>query len=391
MIMNALQTLRIEGYAPRTMLDIGAHVGTFTRDFLGVFPGCVPTLIEPNPFCLEDLGKLGFEQHGVAASNEAGFAEMFLSREWLQSTGASLYRENTAYFRDEVVVKRQVEKARLDDLFAGRKFDFVKIDTQGSELDVILGGPTILSQADYILVEVSLVEYNIGGARAEAVFEKLAELGFHCTEVTDFHRLASVHNGNLLQMDFLFERRYAVAQHRVVEGETAELRNLALSLQRDGRLDDSLLLLNCLERFEPGHVDTLKQRAAILGASGRTLEALKTLAVIKTRVVDVEYLLAEIRTQMPAALERFNAHLAAGEVEQAERYVAALAALLPGNVAILNAALSCNGALGRQEQVQKYTSALHAIDSSNTPAQVAEHSSAAASAKAGRAKKRIKA
>jgi hypothetical protein len=130
-----------------------------------------------------------------------------------------------------------------------------------------------------------------------------------------------------------------------------------------------LLLLNCLERFEPGHVDTLKQRAAILGASGRTLEALKTLAVIKTRVVDVEYLLAEIRTQMPAAL----------------------AALLPGNVAILNAALSCNGALGRQEQVQKYTSALHAIDSSNTPAQVAEHSSAAASAKAGRAKKRIKA
>jgi FkbM family methyltransferase len=391
MIMNALQTLRIEGYAPRTMLDIGAHVGTFTRDFLGVFPGCVPTLIEPNPFCLEDLGKLGFEQHGVAASNEAGFAEMFLSREWLQSTGASLYRENTAYFRDEVVVKRQVEKARLDDLFAGRKFDFVKIDTQGSELDVILGGPTILSQADYILVEVSLVEYNIGGARAEAVFEKLAELGFHCTEVTDFHRLASVHNGNLLQMDFLFERRYAVAQHRAAEGETAELRNLALSLQRDGRLDDSLLLLNCLERFEPGHVDTLKQRAAILGASGRTLEALKTLAVIKTRVVDVEYLLAEIRTQMPAALERFNAHLAAGEVEQAERYVAALAALLPGNVAILNAALSCNGALGRQEQVQKYTSALHAIDSSNTPAQVAEHSSAAASAKAGRAKKRIKA
>ena len=88
MIMNALQTLRIEGYAPRTMLDIGAHVGTFTRDFLGVFPGCVPTLIEPNPFCLEDLGKLGFEQHGVAASNEAGFAEMFLSRDWLQSTGA---------------------------------------------------------------------------------------------------------------------------------------------------------------------------------------------------------------------------------------------------------------------------------------------------------------
>jgi FkbM family methyltransferase len=389
MIVNALEALRMQGYAPRTMLDIGAHVGTFTRDFLGVFPRCVPTLIEPNPFCLDDLGKLGFEQHAVAASNEPGFAEMFLSREWLQSTGASLYRENTAYFRDEVVVKRQVQKARLDDLFCGRKFDFVKIDTQGSELDVILGGPVILSQADYVLVEVSLVEYNIGGARAESVFEKLTELGFHCTEVTDFHRLASVHNGNLLQMDFLFERRRAISQHRAADSELMELRNLALSLQQDGRLEDALLLLNCLERLEPGHVDTLKQRAAILGTLGRTLEALEALTAIKGRVVDAEYLLAEIRTQMPATLECFNAHLAGGEVEQAERYIAALAALLPGNAAILNAALSCNVALGRQEQVQKYASALLAINLNDAPAQIAGHSSAAAPAKARRAKKRI--
>ena len=96
MMRDVLLMLRTQGYAPRTMLDIGAHIGTFTQEFLGVFSGCVPTLIEPNPFCLADLGKLGFEQHGVAASNEPGVAEMFLSREWLQSTGASLYRENTA-------------------------------------------------------------------------------------------------------------------------------------------------------------------------------------------------------------------------------------------------------------------------------------------------------
>ena len=50
MTLNALQALRMEGYAPRTMLDIGAHIGTFTRDFLGIFPGCIPTLMEPNPF-----------------------------------------------------------------------------------------------------------------------------------------------------------------------------------------------------------------------------------------------------------------------------------------------------------------------------------------------------
>ena len=382
MIKDALHTLRNDGYRPRTMLDIGAHIGTFTADFLGVFPGCVPTLVEPNPFCLQDLARLGFEQHAIAASNEPGIAEMFLSREWLQSTGASLYRENTAYFRDEVVVKQQVEKARLDDLFRGRRFDFIKIDTQGSELDVILGGGAILAQADYILVEVSLVEYNIGGARAEAVFESLAKLGFHCTEVTDFHRLASVNNGNLLQMDFLFTRRNRSSQHGPALGD---LHNLAQSLHRDGRNEEALLLLDHLGSLEPGQLETLKQRVTVLRALGRTLDVLETLIALKACGADQDYLLEEIRSQMPAALECFNAHLAAQEIELAEKHIAVLAALLPGNPAILNAALACNSALGRHEQIQTYSRALHALE----PAigGVLPHEPIAAPKKARRARK----
>ncbi|MEO8115374.1 MAG: FkbM family methyltransferase [Phenylobacterium sp.] len=203
---DVLEGLRYQGYSPRTMLDIGAHVGSFTQGFLQVFPDCIPTLIEPNPHCQDVLASLPYERHAVAASSEAGKAEMFLSKEWLQSTGASLYRENTAFFRDEVMMKQEVDKVRLDDLFAGRRFDFVKIDTQGSELDVLTGGRNLLRQADYILVEVSLVEYNIGGAKAEAVFAALADMGFRNAQVTDFHRLASIADGNLLQLDFLFER-----------------------------------------------------------------------------------------------------------------------------------------------------------------------------------------
>jgi len=202
-----LQDLRFKGYAPRTLLDIGAHIGTFTRDFLQTFPDCKPTLIEPNPFCDEALAQLPYERHAVAASREAGQATLFLTKEWLQSTGTSLYREKTAFFRDEVVVERAVQKVRLDDLFRGRRFDFVKIDTQGAELDVLLGGETVLRQADYIMVEVSVVEFNAGAPPAEAVFAQLARMGFRQAAVTEFHRLKGVHDGGLLQMDFLFERQ----------------------------------------------------------------------------------------------------------------------------------------------------------------------------------------
>ena len=204
-----LEPLKLDGYAPRTLLDVGANVGEFTREFLHAFPDCVPTLIEPNPYCEDELSRLPFERHMVAASSEAGEAELFLSRDWLVSTGASLYRENSHYFRDELLVQRTVPKARLDDLLAGRRFDFVKIDTQGSELDVLRGGETVLRQADYILLEISVVDFNAGAPRAEEVFSQLASMGFAPAAVTEVHRLEEVRPDGVLQMDFLFKRRAA--------------------------------------------------------------------------------------------------------------------------------------------------------------------------------------
>lgn len=201
-----LEALRFAGYAPRTLLDVGAHLGHFTQEFRQVFPDCVPTLVEPNPHCLPALAATGHEVLGFAAGYENGEAELFMTREWLQSTGTSLYRENTHFFRDDVLLRTPVPKRRLDDVLAGRRFDLVKIDTQGAELDVLLGGQEVLRQADYILIEVSLVEYNQGGARAEEVFAALAALGFRSAEVAEFHRLRGVHDGALLQLDFLFER-----------------------------------------------------------------------------------------------------------------------------------------------------------------------------------------
>jgi len=206
MIEKKLSDLRFAGYGPLTLLDIGAHIGGFTSKFLEIFPECVPTLIEPNPFCQDALAKLPYERHAVAASLKAGTAELFLTKAWAQSTGASLYREDSDYFRDEVVTTRRVETARIDDLLAGRRFDFVKIDTQGSELDVLRGGETVLRQADHILIEISLVEFNKGGAQAEAVFAELHRMGFRCVDAVEFHRLRKVRDGQLLQMDFLFER-----------------------------------------------------------------------------------------------------------------------------------------------------------------------------------------
>lgn len=356
-IDRVLAELKAEGYAPRTLLDVGAHIGTFTHEFLQHFPACVPVLVEPNPYCAEALNALGFESHFVAASDKQGRATLFLTREWPQSTGVSLYRENTQHFRDEVLVRHEVETRRIDDLFAGRRFDFVKIDTQGAELDVLVGGESVLRQADYILVEVSLVDYNAGGARAEAVFAQLREMGFRCHDVTEFHRLAGVQGANLLQLDFLFRRREAA---RTATGalDTNGLLALGQELAAEGRPGDAIRVLECLARIEPNESRILGPLISLLGADGRALEALEWLRRWRLVASNLEVLVAPVQELLPLALAKFNAHLAARELAEAEKYVAALLALMPLNQALLDTGLSLNVALGRTAKAKAYAGLL---------------------------------
>ncbi len=80
------------------------------------------------------------------------------------------------------------------------------------------------------------------------------------------------------------------------------------------------------------------------------LERLKTLLALKARGLRPEVLLEAVRIVIDPATQCFNQLVAAGNIGQAVLYADALADLLPGNPAVLNSALSCNKALGRQDR-----------------------------------------
>ncbi|WP_421738732.1 FkbM family methyltransferase [Caulobacter sp.] len=364
MIRDSLEALRREGYAPRSMLDVGAHVGHFTRQFLGVFPDSAPTLVEPNPHCQQDLARLPFERHPLAASNTGGKGEFFLSRDWLQSTGASLYRENTEYFDDATVLRHEVDKARIDDLFAGRRFDFVKIDTQGSEVDVLVGGQAVLSQADFILIKVSLIDYNTGGALAEDVFAQMARMGFRCSDVVEFNRMPQLRDNALLQIAVLFERadRLRRPETPTPGARVEETFALAERLRGEGRADDAALL------FEHLASEAANPFAALVGlsrshlAAGRVLEALRALARAKTFSSDLVAMWPLIREQTALGSEAFNAHLAQNEIALAEPYASVMSELMPGGVQMIGAAMGCNLTLDRTDEARRFARMLVAVD-----------------------------
>ena len=81
----------------------------------------------------------------------------------------------------------------------------VKLDVQGSELDVLRGWGPSLDKVEAIVMEISVVPYNAGAPLAQQVFTEMKALGFTFCDVLDELR----HWGErryVMQFDGLFLR-----------------------------------------------------------------------------------------------------------------------------------------------------------------------------------------
>ena len=57
-------------------------------------------------------------------------------------------------------------------------FDLIKIDTQGSELDIIKGGKNLILKSKAVILEVAYIEYNLGAPKSDEVVKYMNEMGF---------------------------------------------------------------------------------------------------------------------------------------------------------------------------------------------------------------------
>jgi FkbM family methyltransferase len=119
------------------VFDIGANDGTFARACAAL--GCRVLAVEPQHSHLEDLtGIPGVTPVIAAVGDSYGFADLYLSH---NSKWSSLHPEwVTGHDRQATPASQHVEIVTLDGLVA--EFgapDFLKIDTEGHEADVLRG------------------------------------------------------------------------------------------------------------------------------------------------------------------------------------------------------------------------------------------------------------
>jgi FkbM family methyltransferase len=204
-MLDRLQILNYENFNPSFIVDIGAHIGDFARECKHLWPKTDIHMFEANPNAREVLEQTGYPYTiGLLADTVGSKYTYYMTDKWLLSSGNSIYKENTSDFGDGHLKVVELISNTLDNLLDGRNIDLLKLDTQGSEIQILNGGLKAVGRTKYILIECSVYEYNAGGCLIGDVFDFMNKYNFKLKDVLDMNYLNE--GLTLNQVDLLFER-----------------------------------------------------------------------------------------------------------------------------------------------------------------------------------------
>jgi hypothetical protein len=188
---------------PKNILDIGAHIGEFNQYSRFYFPNSYILSIEGNKDCEISLKNKNINYLICLLGNENKKVIFYKNKNNLICTGSSIYKELSYHYDEENVIKEELELKTLDSIFVENNinidFDFIKIDTQGSEIDILKGAKNSLKNTKCILLEVSYKPYNEKAPLEHEVINYMKSIGFTVAEELDG-------NPNIGQRDLLFIR-----------------------------------------------------------------------------------------------------------------------------------------------------------------------------------------
>jgi FkbM family methyltransferase len=183
--VDYLTLLRDNGVVPKVIYDIGACVLHWTNEAEKIWPNSEYVMFEAMAETEFLYKERGFKYNLGPLSDVSGKTVDFYQNTY-HPGGNSYYIENPLvnpqapdYFNESH--KRQMITAALDDVVKQRGFplpDFIKMDVQGAELDILRGATETLKSVKHVILELQSVEYNTGAPQREEVIAYMSDLGF---------------------------------------------------------------------------------------------------------------------------------------------------------------------------------------------------------------------
>jgi len=199
---NSLRRMKKLGFAPRTVIDVGAYVGDWTRTCKQLFPEARVLMVEPQVAKASALAQVAADLRDVEARSVLLGATEGANVDFYEAeSGSSVLRES-AQPRPPT---GQLAMSTLDAITADGPFarpDFIKLDVQGYELQVLKGGEHTLRSAEAVLMEVNLLALHEGVPLFHQAAEFMGKRGFQVYDLCSFIRRP--YDGALWQVDVVF-------------------------------------------------------------------------------------------------------------------------------------------------------------------------------------------
>ncbi|GAB3930896.1 FkbM family methyltransferase [Mucilaginibacter myungsuensis] len=195
-----IANLKKLGFKPDLIIDGGAYVGDWTKSVRKIYPDATFVMVEAQPAKRVILQAVASEFDNVNfeiallgdAEKEMDFFEM--------ETGSSIYEENTNYDRQKTTLMMHTLDS-VADKYRKPESCFIKLDVQGAEIDILKGAPNLLTKTDFILLEISTLNYNENAPQFFDVILFMKNIGFVVFDIADERR---THDGILFQTDLIF-------------------------------------------------------------------------------------------------------------------------------------------------------------------------------------------
>lgn len=198
-----LKHLAALGFAPAVIHDIGAASGDWSTMVASIWPAAKLVGFEPNQRERANLDAT------KARLPQFDYHMCFLGPEVKAVTYSDQDTRTSLYDQEHKgQATASAEMRVLDQLVAAGSVptpNFMKLDVQGFELEVLAGSTKALATCDLVLLEVSFIAFMPGIPTVEKVVRFMDERGFAWYDVMGILRRSS--DDSLLQMDVAFLRK----------------------------------------------------------------------------------------------------------------------------------------------------------------------------------------
>jgi len=184
---NYLQKLKDNNFEPKVIYDIGSCVMHWTNVAKKVWPNATYVLFDAFDKVEFLYIEQNYDKYHIGVLTDKDNKEVKFYQNSSQPTGNSYYKEigcgaasERLFPENNYILKKGYTLDTIIQTYNFPQPDLIKIDTQGTEIDILKGATNVLKNTKHLIVELQKNNYNRDAPNVNISLPFIENLGFKC-------------------------------------------------------------------------------------------------------------------------------------------------------------------------------------------------------------------